>query len=287
MESSRCIGVDIGGTKIAAGVVRFPAGEVEAQASIPTQPERGGGAVLADIESMVAKLSAEAAGPVSGVGVGVCELVSTDGEIMTHGCIKISSESMRSALRRFGAVAIEADVRAAALAEAFFGAGQGKSVFLYVTIGTGISSCLVIDGRPFAGACGAAGTLASGILPVNGPTLEEIASGPALAATYGSGSSPREILAAAEQGNARAVETVRWGGASLGAAIGWLVNVLDPELVILGGGLGLQSGIYREALVSAARGHLWWPKHREVNFVSAGTGVNAGVIGAAIRCSVR
>lgn len=279
MQPGRYIGIDIGGTKTAIGLVHFPSGKLEAVTRIPTLPERGGAPLLADIESAVAE---QAAGEeVNGVGLGICELVSPEGEILTNGCIKFSARELRDRLARFGPVTIEADVRAAALAEADFGAGLGKRVFLYVTIGTGISSCLVVEGRPFAGALGAAGTLASGRMPVGGRPLEEFASGPGLAAAHGAAASAPEVLKAAENGEGRAIEAVRRGGSAVGAAIGWLINVLDPAVVVLGGGLGLQPGLYRDELVAAARAHAWWPGHREVPIVSALTGIAAGVIGAA------
>ena len=68
---------------------------------------------------------------------------------------------------------------------------------------------------------------------------------------------------------------------ALGGAIGALVNVLDPDLVILGGGLGLSEGLYRDELIRAIRRHIWWDGHRDLPVVPAGTGLDAGVIGAA------
>jgi glucokinase len=182
-------------------------------------------------------------------------------------------------------------VRAAARAEALFGAGRDARVFLYVSIGTGISSCLVIDGQPFTGARGATGTMASGPLPgfdetqtkTLPPTLEQIASGPALVARFNqlhaNAQSGRDVLAAAEVGNTNATRIVRSAAEALGGSIGSLVNVLDPELVIVGGGLGLSEGLYCNALIDSARRHIWWEGHRDLPIVSATTGPDAGVIG--------
>jgi glucokinase len=198
--------------------------------------------------------------------------------------------------KRLAAIAptvIEADVRAAARAEALLGAGDDLDLFLYVSIGTGISSCLVIDGEPFTGARGATGTMASGPLPGFSeditrpllPTLEQIASGPALVSRFravgGAVESGEDVLAAAAAGNEDAARIVRSAAAALGASIGALVNVLDPQAVILGGGLGLSEGLFRETLINSARRHIWWPGHRDLSIVSASTGADAGVIGAA------
>ena len=71
-------------------------------------------------------------------------------------------------------------------------------------------------------------------------------------------------------------------GEALGAAIGQLVNMLDPEIVVIGGGLGLVGGVYREAIERAMRRHIWSRLHRDVPLVSAQLGEDAGLIGAAL-----
>ena len=113
------LGVDVGGTKIAAGVVAFPEGVVRARREIPTLPQRGGAAVLADVERLVSELAAEAraAGqPVQGIGVGVCEIVDRSGNIASANCLDWSSDSVRQRLSKTAPTVIEADVRAAARA---------------------------------------------------------------------------------------------------------------------------------------------------------------------------
>lgn len=293
---STSIGVDVGGTKIAAGLVAFPEAVVLARRIIPTQPQRGGEAVLADVERLVSELAAEARDShrsVQGVGVGVCEIVNQAGEIVSANCLDWKSVAVRQRLSPVAPVVIEADVRAAALAEARFGAGLGARVFLYVSIGTGIATCLVIEGQPFSGARGATGTMASGPLPGFNeadaktllPSLEQIASGPALVLRFqglrGAARCAEDVLAAAARGDLNAAAVVRSGAAALGASLGALVNVLDPALVVLGGGLGLSEGLYRETLVESARQHIWWSGHRELPIVPSRIGSDAGMVGAA------
>ena len=70
-------------------------------------------------------------------------------------------------------------------------------------------------------------------------------------------------------------------GAALGQGVSWLVNTLDPEAVIVGGGLGLSGGMFWESLVSATRQHIWSEAHRQLQILPAQTGRDAGVIGAA------
>ena len=71
-------------------------------------------------------------------------------------------------------------------------------------------------------------------------------------------------------------------GRALGAAIGHLVNVLDPQAVVIGGGLGVTEGMYREALVSGLRSHVYSDMHRDIAVLSARLGDDGGFIGAAL-----
>ena len=163
------IGVDVGGTKIAAGLVKFPAGELIVRRQIPTTPARGGEAVFADVLHLCEELIVAARGvarSVNGLGIGVCELVDLDGNVASENCIAWKGVPVRERLSKLAPTVIEADVRAAASAEAAFGAGQRFKQFLYVTVGTGISCCLMLEGRPFTGAHGETGTMASSPLSV-------------------------------------------------------------------------------------------------------------------------
>ena len=272
----------------------FPEGQVHSRRQIATQPERGGEAVLDD----VLRLARELAGEVEkkklrlhGVGLGVCELVDRTGEVVSSNCVAWRGVPLRERLASVAPTWIEADVRAAALAEALFGAGRGRDVFLYLTIGTGIASCLVIDGQPFTGARGATGTVASSPWPrppefnLPATSLEDVASGPALVRRFqqlhGDARSGHDVLAAAEKGHAVALGVVRSAGEAVGATVALLVNVLDPECVIIGGGLGLSDGPYWESLVASSRKHIWSEIHRGLPILKATTGTDAGIIGAA------
>ena len=294
------IGVDVGGTKCAAGLVRIADGAVVARLQEPTRPEQGGAALLATVVEMTKELLGEAAKldvVVAGVGVGVAELVDPGGRIVSGATIAWEGVAVDEEIARLTGlpVCIDADVRAAARAEACFGAGRDFRHFLYVTVGTGISSSLVIHRVPYTGARGLTGTIAStgGTIPADdgtlatGPPLEQFASGPAIAARLTSmrsefrGAGP-EVLALAERGNLLAAEILWSAGTALGAAIGQLVNALDPEAVVIGGGLGLVEGAYRRAIDEAMRRHIWSDRHRDLPLLSAATGPDAGIIGAAL-----
>lgn len=291
------IGVDVGGTKIAAGLVTFPEGSLRARRVIPTDPKRGGKAVLAEARRVAAELAAEARAmklEPRGLGIGVCELVDLAGNVVSANCVDWKGVPLQE---QFGAIApsvVEADVRAAALGEALFGAGKPFDTFLYLTVGTGISSCVVIEGKPFRGARGATGTIASSPLnnvcgscgQVEHRSLEEVASGPALVLRYNEqalsrANSAEDVIAAASARDAVAVEIVRTAGEVLGRTVGWLVNALDPEAVIIGGGLGLSGAVYWEGLEASTRKQIWSDLHRQLPILPAGLGRDAGIVGAA------
>lgn len=299
MAASTCaIGIDVGGTKLAAGLVELPEGKILSRRKQLTAPERGGEAVLRDVMALAESLHAEATQlakqPVA-IGLSVAELVSRDGEIVSDATIRWKGLPVRERLAKILPTRIEADVRAAALAEARLGIGRSFQNFIFVTVGTGVSSCLVLGGQPFPGARGLTGTMASspnlvadlhGSL-VTGPPLENVASGPALAARLKklqpdfTGGAP-EVLALAEDGEPTARQIVESAGRALGAAIGQLVNTLDPEAVVIGGGLGLAGGLYWRTLEASTREHIWSPLHRHLSLLPAQTGVDAGWLGAAL-----
>lgn len=292
------LGIDVGGTKIAAGLVDLASGQVDFARMIPTRPERGGEAVLADVVSLAEALRGESKSQgreFRAIGMGLCELVNSEGRILSQNCVAWQDDQVRRRLAHLGPVVLEADVRAAAQAEAHFGAGHPFRIFLYVTIGTGISSCLMLDGQPYVGARGATGTMASSPISIscdkcghpNDRTLEQIASGPALVARLnqlhpGAAAQGQEVLAAAQANDSHAREIIRSAGHALGAQVALLVNVLDPEAVIIGGGLGLSDGYFWDFLTHSTRRHIWSEIHRDLPILRAQTGLQAGVIGAAL-----
>ena len=294
------IGLDVGGTKIAAGVVTFPSGAVLCRRTIPTLASRGGRAVLDDTLALAKELKVEAARrglELLGIGVGVPELVDPEGNVTSeHSLSGWVGDRVRSALSSLAPTVVESDVRAGALSESMFGAGQAYRLFVYVTVGTGISSTLVQDGAPLAGARGNALIMASspftltcsscGMVQI--PILEEYASGPALVARYNreSGQELRrgeEVMVAAAAGEAAAIGIVRSAGEALGNSVGFLVNVMDPEAIIVGGGLGSADGLYWDSFVASARDHIWAENSRGLPILHAAFGADSGLIGAAAK----
>ncbi len=291
------IGLDVGGTKIAAGLVAHPTGAVLARQTVPTLPRRGGEAVLGDTLGLAESMMAEAERrnlELLGIGVGVPELVGPEGKINSAHTLAWQGERVLAAFSSLAPAVVESDVRAGALAEAMFGAGRSYRLFVYVTVGTGISSTLVQDGRPFAGARGNALIMASGPFTVEcsscgtvqSPILEEFASGPALVARYNRHGSRKvtraeDVKAAAEEGDDAAIDVVRSAGEALGNSVGFLVNVMDPEAIVVGGGLGTAGGFYWDSFVASTRAHIWAESSRGLPIQPAAMGADSGLVGAA------
>jgi glucokinase len=261
------IGIDVGGTKIAAGAVDLATGEILDERVQPTEPARGGDAVLRDVLEIANALKTKG----STLGLGLAELVSPEGRILSEATFAWKDLPVLESLNAILPARIEADVRAAARAEAKWGSGRDLDSFLYVTVGTGISCCLVLGGKPFAGARGMAGTFASagGLVALKDGSLaetlalEDFASGSALARR--TSHSDRQH-----------------GGRALGAAIAQLVNTMDPRAVVIGGGLGCAGGLFIEAVKQEFYTRLWSELHRETQILSAKLGPDAGWIGAAL-----
>jgi glucokinase len=263
---SIAVGIDAGGTKLAAALVDTGAGTVIARRRAPTRPARGDAAVLADCVALT-RAVAGASRPVA-VGLAVPELVDRSGAIRSHSNWDWRGWNLGESFAEIAPLRVESDVRAAALAEARFGAGQGRTSFLYFTVGTGVSHTFVIDGVPWLGANGNA-------IVVGAPLTERIASGPQLARLAGSDNAEEALTTEAGAGALDEVSRV------LASELARLINSLDPEAVIIGGGLGLASA-FHTALVTRTRPLIFADATRDLPITPAALGTGAGLIGAAL-----
>jgi glucokinase len=321
------IGIDVGGTKTALGLIDAASLTLLATDVIPTGRERGGEAVLRDIEKHAAAL-AQAATELGrhtvGLGVAVPEIVNLDGRITSSAVIPRWNElPVAMVLGAIAPAVVEADVRAAAFAEASLGAGRDYGFHVFLTVGTGISYCAVGAGRPFAGAHGGALNIGTSVLAlpsedqtsldgqpgaddqasadsriwVNGwpsadgypggreVVLERVASGSALVQRYvargGTAQRAEDVLTAARDGDLAASEVVDVAAKALGIGIALLVNLLDPEAVITGGGLGSADTEYWTAAERWAR-HYAHSHATDTVLTRGQLGPDAGVIGAGL-----
>ena len=224
---------------------------------LPTAPERGPDAVLEDCRALIGELGGGT------VGLAVCELVGPDGRVRSAQTVDWRDTDLTATFD-----AVESDVRAAALAEARFGAGREEPDFLYVTVGTGISHCLMVDGRPRLGVRGSA-------IGTGAPPVEQWSGGLALARRSGHATA-EEALA-----DPAVADVVEEGARRLGLALAALVNALDPGALIVGGGLGLDDW-YRARVEAALRAAIEDPDARDLPLRPAALGADAPVIGAAL-----
>ena len=284
------LGVDIGGTKTRVAAVTDD-NVVIAMGEEATGDIGGADPGLSRSLALARRLAGEAEAEgrtITAVGVGVPEYVDPDGVLRSR-LVVAWDRQPADLFAEIAPVAVESDVRCGAIAEAEAGAGVGVASMLYVTVGTGISSALVIDGRVWPGHRGEA--IALGELPIDGSldpgaatTVEDFASGAAVALRYHhlTGehvNGAREVIARSSRHDALAQVIIDTSARAVGAAIAGAVGILDPEVVVIGGGFGTSGGQW-EAVVREAYGSRVRPD--AARLVLAHLGTNSPVIGAAI-----
>lgn len=303
------IGVDLGGTKTAAGVVSA-SGEVLFSETIGTLNRDGGEAILDATAALVSGLVARARAQgleVSGVGVGSAGVIdagsgtvvsATDAILGWAGTELTAGLAGRLGLAA-GSVRAVNDVHAHALGEAWTGAAAGTASSLLVAFGTGVGGSFVLAGSPVLGhryVAGHVGHIASPFAYSRGRALacvcgraghvEAVASGPAIREAYlrlgGSPEVPdtRAVFALANDGDAAAAAAISDAAAAAGQAVGGLANVLDPELVVVTGGLADAGELWWTPMETALRSELLAPL-ADLPVRRAALGNTAAVIGAA------
>jgi glucokinase len=306
------IGVDVGGTKVAAGVVD-DIGMVLAMSRRDTPV----GAARADIEDVITEAVLELlrSHPVEVVGVGAAGFVSADrSTVLLAPNLSWRDEPLQQAIQqRVGLpTVVENDANAAAWAEVRFGAGTGESDVVVVTVGTGIGGGIIIDGKLRRGAFGLAAEIGHLIMVADGRRCgcgnqgcwEQYGSGRALVAEArrlataaperadvllaladgrpGAITGPM-VTAAAQAGDKVAVQSFATVGDWLGRGMADLAAILDPGAFILAGGVSQAGELLREPAWQALRARLTGRGHRPTADVRTALlgGDEAGVIGAA------
>jgi glucokinase len=312
MTTRRAAGIDLGGTKIHS-LIATEDGDVLGEDHRPTEAAQGPYAV---IDRMVASVRAALAdaglttNDVVGVGIsspGPCDPVRgvvTDAPNLPgwHEIPLVQRISDAMALP----VLLENDANAAAYGEFRFGAGVGLKHILYITVSTGIGGGIIVDGKIYEGASGAAGEVGHIILDDNGPPcncgnrgcLEAISSGAAIqrdaAEAIASGRSPRlaqlaagrpptaeQVHQAALEGDGAARAIISRAGYYLGLGLVGLLHCFDPEMLILGGGLVGLGDLYLEPALKRAREGAFPQIAADVTIITAKLGQRAGALGAA------
>jgi len=293
------IGIDLGGTKIAAGLVDIETGAVTHFRRKPTPVAAGPGAIIRDVadiaNDIIARANAEGTVPAS-VGIAVPELVDLEGRVCSDW--NFSIETIRVEIEELLGIStmVDSDVRAAAHAEARFGAGMPHRSFIYVSLGTGMSYSLVINGQPWSGANGFAIHFASSSLALpkdddTGLTIanaEDFASGKGMQLSFARRSGMpladgvRTLESLSSEGDAASIRIIDEAAEVTGRLMAQMINMIDPEAVVLGGGLGCSTGRYREKLEHHMRKNIWAERCRSIPLLLAALGEAAGVAGAAL-----
>jgi glucokinase len=284
------IGVDLGGTKILAGLVSRD-GLVERRLERPT-PLQSESELVETLVEIVESFAPDG----SSVGLGIPSTIDQRRGVAT-GSVNIPFEDvpLRDVLQERVRIpaGIENDGNAAALAEWKLGAGRGSTDMVMLTLGTGVGGGVVTDGRLFRGWA----ELGHVVIEHDGPPcfgectgrghLEALASGSAAnrlaEETFGAGTTARELVDRAHGGEQVAVDALDRLGSYLGSAIGSFVNIFNAELIVIGGGFGIAAG---DLVLDAARRiverEVLAPARGRVRIVPAELGKEAGLVGAGL-----
>jgi glucokinase len=303
------VGVDLGGTKLAVGLVDDNLGILAR--SIGPAATASPEACLDDIYRRLDAAAAEY-GPIDAIGVGTASMVDfRGGRIVQSVNLPLRDVPLRDLLsERYGVpVVVDNDANVACLAEFRYGAGSGTSEMIMLTLGTGIGGGIVTNGHLYRGASGAAAEIGHMMIDFDGPPcrgscpnhgcLEVYASGHAMgeAARDTARAQPDSALgralaagdevggpllsALALAGDPVATAVLDGIGAKLGLGIVSLVNIFNPELVVVGGGAAQAADILLGAARRVVAERALQPNRDQVRIVPARHGVDAGVLGAA------
>jgi glucokinase len=286
------IGVDVGGTKIAAGVVDRQ-GKILRRIERPTETASQE-KLLALLDEIVKSLMVDG---VVAIGFGLPSTIDQrSGRVVGSVHIPIKDLDFRDRMAQAVSlpVALDNDANAAAIAEWKVGAGHGVRHMIMLTLGTGVGGGLILDGKPYRGFVGAGAEIGHMVLEYGGEPcggnctghghLEQVASGRAADRAakriLGPDATGRELVGAAREGNRAALEAIVEIGRRLGAAIGSLVNIFNPEVVVIGGGFSQARDLFLEPALDAMREEALPPGRDLVRVVPALLGPDAGLVGA-------
>ena len=306
------VGIDVGGTNVVAGTVAEDGSEVLGLVSEPTLAEQGADAVVARIVKLARASMAQAPGrEIAGVGIGSPGPLNTKtGVVLLTPNLGWTNMPLRD--RIGGALGLPAtldnDANCAVFGEWWRGAARGVSHVVGLTIGTGIGGGIVLDGQIYHGASDIAGEIGHMTIDSNGRRckcgnygcLEAYASGPAIAARavegiqsgaetslpqYVAGDLSRitaqVVYEAAHDGDGYALEMVRDTAKLLGAGVANIINIFNPEVVVICGGVTLAGAKLFGPLRSEVQRRAFKPAWAACRILPGALTGTAGVYGAA------
>jgi glucokinase len=306
LEGNHLIGaIDIGGTKIAVGVVD-DAGRIVDRMECPTAAERGFLDGLGRIVAMLRETAARAGAELHGIGVGCTGPVDPFTGVL--GTVDLLPGWQGGAIvaglsEAFHiSVAMENDADAAGLAEAVWGAGRGRRRFLYVTVGTGIGVAIILDGVLYRGVDGSHPEIGHQVIDASGPPCycgahgcwEILASGPAVLAQAKIRIAPdhprltdageltmKRLCELAQAGDPAALAVMDRQGYYLGLGLANLVTTFCPDMIALGGGVMESSHLFLDRARQVIRQCCTLVPFDKAELVRASLGADTALAGAA------
>ena len=288
------IGIDLGGTKI-EGVVLDADGKEVIRQRIPTERERGYQHILDKIKFLHDELAAAVPGQLTTFGIGTPGALSPrTGLLKNSNTVCMNGQPVKMDLEKLlgRKIEIQNDANCFALAEALLGAGRGKKLVFGVIMGTGCGGGIVYKGEVFTGAQAIAGEWGHMSIDPHGPVcycgkkgcVETFISGGGLENRYAEKFGVRRPLKEIERkyfaGEPKAVEFMGIFFDRFGRAVANLIDILDPDIVVIGGGVSNFSAIYAEG-VAAVKKYVF-SDELETPIVKHQLGDSAGVLGAAL-----
>jgi glucokinase len=294
--------VDIGGTKIAVGVVD-DSGRVLSRMECPTDAHLGYTAGLQRITNMLRETARDAHVDISGIGTGSTGMVypvsGMFGDVDFLPGWK-GFNLVEDLSREFNVkAALENDADASALGEATWGAGKGKSRLIYVTVGTGIGGGIIVDGQIYRGADMSHPEIGHHVIETSGPLCscgfhgcwESLATGPAMATwfeahtakneDYNGKVTAKKICELAQQGNEVAIRAVEHEAYYLGLGLANLINLFVPDMIVLGGSVMNSADLLLDGIRKVIRQGCRFVPFERTELALASLGENANLIGAA------
>jgi fructokinase len=287
------IGVDLGGTKT-EGIVMDESGEILARERRPTPQVDGYRAILANIRDLVQELERRAG---TNCRVGVCTpgAISTKtGFLKNSNTVCLNGRPVKQDIEKLLAreIRIANDANCFALSEAIDGAAQGEPVVFGVILGTGVGGGIVVNGRLLEGAQHIAGEWGHNVLEPDGPPcycgkrgcVETFLSGPGLTRDFtaqggDAGLDARAITAQAAQGDVLAEAAMQRYLDRFGRALSVVINILDPDAIVLGGGMSNIARLFTEGHASVT--HHVFNDELRTRILPNRHGDSSGVRGAA------
>ena len=293
--------VDIGGTKIAVGIVDGD-GKILSRTQAPTDPQNYP-AALDLIARMLRDTAAQAGTTITGIGIGSTGPVDPirgefgDVDFLPGWRGKTPVKDLAGLFNV--RVALENDGDAAALAEAGWGAGRNRKRLIYITVGTGIGGGIVLDGELYRGVDGAHPEVGHQVIDPAGPQCscgfrgcwESLAAGPAMAAWFEThapsdypnrqGITARRICELAQQGDAIALQAVEHEAYYLGLGLANLINLFTPDAIVLSGSVMKSANLFYDRIRAVIRTGCRFVPADKTELTLASLGDDTNLIGAA------